>query len=220
MLHIKQAQSKIAELIKADIKDPVMIYALNSGKRLRSAIFADLSRDSSLALAVEYIHTGILLLSDMKNNVQVRRGMPPVHVKYGNVTASLVANRFLIRGCGLIQYMNVSAAVHEHIQSAIEDLMTEDADLCPREAQEKQFARAGRVFSIAFLIYAGTQEAIEIGHSFGICYFLAMSQTQTQNMEKFTDCMKEAVTGFSRLKLWNPTIKEITSYIIAKFDKI
>jgi geranylgeranyl diphosphate synthase type II len=80
-------------------------HALNSGKRLRSMIIwsmAEMARSSNAAehfsLFIEYVHNSSLIVDDLPcmDNDYDRRGVPTVHVKYGEHVAQLMAYNLMI----------------------------------------------------------------------------------------------------------------------------
>jgi geranylgeranyl pyrophosphate synthase len=115
LVHIKQCQSHIRDLIKEDIEQndnfrsvfssPVCMkkiaqYALNSGKRLRPMIIWSMSSGENagrhFSLFIEYIHNSSLIINDLSCNNIERRGIPSVHAKYGECIAQLVAWNLMI----------------------------------------------------------------------------------------------------------------------------
>ncbi len=233
MIHIKKGQGSISGFIKTDIdaaslepkfRDAV-IYSLNSGKRIRSLIagMQQNQNQNDRALSVEYIYTGLMILDDAKINRQTRRGTPSLFVKYGAVTASIIANWLIVRG---LKY--VDPVLRQTVSDIIEEELkfSHDSTLPPREINKHY----GRMFSIAFIVATGSTEedVILAGENYGYCYGLASWQqscttekTMPENQHKqFSAIMKETLTEFTRLKLWTPIVKEITSYILAKFEKI
>lgn len=230
---IKNGQAKISEYIRADMSDaPVkfkdaMIYGLNSGKRIRSLLVLGQPPQKTEALAIEYIHSGLTIMYDMINHKQIRRGMPSLHLKYGCSTAGIVANLLILRG---LKYAG-SDEVTRLTQLALEEMtsFTTDTNAPPRTQIEKIRAHVSRMFVIAFLLSGVTLEiATDIGEAFGFCYYLANRTTAYETdllsdkrlvLEYFTENMKVAVTGFTRHKMWTPLLKELTSYILAKFDR-
>ena len=84
-------------------------YALDGGKFVRPIIALEIGRlmsgqngksndYSSLALAIEYIHSSSLVIDDMSyfDNDFVRRGKPSVHAKYGQAQAEMTALTLLV----------------------------------------------------------------------------------------------------------------------------
>jgi hypothetical protein len=222
MIHIKKGQGSISDFIKTDIdaatlepkfRDAV-IHSLNSGKRIRSLISGV---KEQAALSVEYIYTGLMILNDATTNRQKRRGSPSLFVKYGTVTASLIANWLIVRG---LKYIDPS--VRQTISDLVEEELTYEfkSSLPPRAIK----AHHGRMFVVAFIVATGSTEPdiMLAGENFGYCYGLASSSdTITENHQRqFSALMQETLTEFTRLKLWTPMLKELTSYILAKFEKL
>ena len=147
----------------------------------------------------------------MHQDRAMRRSVETAHRKFGCSVAALVANRFLLRGLNFIRDHEMYAEVSRLTELAIADISAVTENEPPR----KHKSRVGRMFAIAFLVLSGS-EAAAIGEDFGYCYYL--SQTPIKE-NCFTASFTEAVTGLSRMKLWNPVLKEITSYILAKFEK-
>jgi hypothetical protein len=229
---IKNGQAKISEYIRADMSDaPIkfkdaMIYGLNSGKRIRSLLVLPLNKKTE-ALAIEYIHSGLTIMYDMINHKQIRRGMPSLHLKYGSSTAGIVSNLLILRG---LKYAG-SDEVTRLTQLALEEMtsVNTDTNAPPRTQIEKIRAHVSRMFVIAFLLSDLKIEiATDIGEAFGFCYYLANRTIADETdllsdkrlvLDYFTENMKVAVTGFTRHKMWTPLLKELTSYILAKFDR-
>ena len=207
----------------AKVKE-AMIYGLNAGKRIRSLLV--LQNQQKEALAIEYIHSGLTIMFDMINQKQIRRGMPALHLKYGGSTAGIVANLLILRG---LKYVS-SDEIISLTQVAMEEMTTfnTETNAPPRTQIEKIRSHVSRMFVIAFLLSGVTIDiATDIGTAFGFCYYLANRTTADATdvlsdkrlvLEYFTENMKVAVTGFTRHKMWTPILKELTSYILAKFD--
>ncbi len=176
---------------------------------MHSVIF---SENKELAMAVEYIHTALNILRDMHQDRAMRRSVETAHRKFGCSVAAMVANRFLLRGLNFIRDHKMYAEVSRLTEQAIADI----AAVTDNEPKRKYKSRVGRMFAIAFLVCSGQNEAAAIGEDFGYCYYLSQTPMKENG---FTASFTEAVTGLTRLKLWNPVLKEITSYILAKFEK-
>lgn len=106
---IKKEQGVLQEYIKSNIgehiKDKklrdIILYALGDGKRVRPvivmSIYRQLTKTQELpqyvidaALAIEYIHCASLVIDDIMDDDDERRGKPSVHIKYGLTMAQLV----------------------------------------------------------------------------------------------------------------------------------
>lgn len=100
-------------------------YALDGGKFVRPIIALEIGRImssqngksndySSLALAIEYIHSSSLVIDDMSyfDNDFVRRGKPSVHAKYGQAQAEMTALTLLVSaGQNLARQFQSSEAI-------------------------------------------------------------------------------------------------------------
>lgn len=113
--HIKNAQARIKDMIKEDVRsnpnfksifpgivpmNRITTYALNSGKRLRPMIVGSLCgfKNTGFVLFIEYVHNSSLIVDDLPcmDNDTERRGVPTVHVKYGEYMSQLVAYNLMI----------------------------------------------------------------------------------------------------------------------------
>jgi geranylgeranyl diphosphate synthase, type II len=105
----------IAQSMRDDIVGDKMrelcTYALDGGKKLRAAIVLALvnqykptvaSAAEKCALCIEYIHCASLILDDIMDNDEERRGKMATHVKYGVTTAQLAATQLISVGIMLI----------------------------------------------------------------------------------------------------------------------
>ena len=87
---IKQHQNTIRNLIKEELSSrsgkqkTIIEWALNSGKRVRSAIALELTGDSDFALFIEYMHTVNILCYEMHGMIEINhRKAESVNKKYG-----------------------------------------------------------------------------------------------------------------------------------------
>jgi geranylgeranyl diphosphate synthase, type II len=77
-------------------------YAMNSGKRLRPMITLSIQNAAAdphhFGLFVEYVHNSSLIVDDLPcmDNDTERRGLPTLHVKYGEHIAQLTAYNLMI----------------------------------------------------------------------------------------------------------------------------
>jgi len=104
-------------------------YALDGGKFVRPIIALEIGRlmsiqmeksndYSSLALAIEYIHSSSLVIDDMSyfDNDFERRGKPSVHAKYGQAQAEMTALTLLVSaGQNLARQFQESNAISDII---------------------------------------------------------------------------------------------------------
>ena len=107
---IKKEQGVLQEYIKSNISDhikdkklrDIILYALGDGKRVRPviviSIYRQLTKTTELpqyvidaALAIEYFHCASLVIDDIMDDDDERRGKTSVHIKYGLTMAQLVA---------------------------------------------------------------------------------------------------------------------------------
>lgn len=105
--NIKYYQHQMKEHIIKDLENTKSLkeetlYSLNSGKRLRSIIILAMGKNSRVAqqyaLFAEYIHNSSLIIDDLPcmDDDKERRGMPTVHVKYGQSKALLIAYNLIV----------------------------------------------------------------------------------------------------------------------------
>lgn len=218
---IKQGQGLISEFIKADIPTDELrqatIYALNSGKRVRSILVASLIGydDMKQVVSVEYIHTGISILSDMVNNRETRRHQPAMHVRWGHAIASQVANRLIVRGLSFNANSNSnsnltltsssSSSSHMLIDKLITSLKDPDWTSLPqREVILQIKLRYGTLFMLA---------RPDIGELFGMCYSHMSSDIFAENMNKLMQIA-------TKNKLWSPLLKDLVKYLMTKQEKL
>lgn len=91
-------EETITECIPIDFEEPrlqeICAYALRDGKKIRSVItlvVADNELGAYAALGVEYIHAASLILDDIMDKDDVRRGKPTVACRFGVNAAQLAA---------------------------------------------------------------------------------------------------------------------------------
>lgn len=90
------------DAINKNLEDPVSDFVLRGGKRIRPMLFLvcvelfgeDPKKFLDYAVAIELIHNGTLVLDDIEDKAELRRGKPTCHKKFGldtavNVGASL-----------------------------------------------------------------------------------------------------------------------------------
>ena len=210
---IKQGQGLISEFIKADIPTDELrqatIYALNSGKRVRAILAASLIGydDMKQVVSVEYIHTGICILSDMVNNRETRRHQPAMHVRWGHAIASQVANRLIVRGLSFNAHLNLTSPLTSHmlIDKLITSLKDPDWTSLPqREVILQIKLRYGTLFMLA---------RPDIGELFGMCYSHISSDIFAENMNKLMQIA-------TKNKLWSPLLKDLVKYLMTKQEKL
>lgn len=211
---IKQGQGLISEFIKADIPTDELrqatIYALNSGKRVRAILAASLIgyNDMKQVVFIEYIHTGISILSDMVNNRETRRHQPAMHVRWGHAIASQVANRLIVRGLSFNANLPLNLPLPLPLTS-IDKLITslKDPDwssLPQREVILQLKLRYGTLFMLA---------RPDIGELFGMCYSHMSSDIFAENM----NILMQIAT---KNKLWSPLLKDLVKYLMTKQENL
>ena len=110
MTHVKKEQKVIQNSIKENItkyvKDKklkeILFYVLEDGKKVRpiivTSIYKQLTNSTEIpdyimdaALAIEYIHTASLIIDDIMDDDNYRRGKEALHYKYNLTIAQLAA---------------------------------------------------------------------------------------------------------------------------------
>lgn len=90
--------ARIREVASRKLKDDYLVQLLMRGKRLRAGLLSlvfestsgkDLNGTVDLACAVELAHSASLIIDDMLDEDEMRRGMPTVHVTEGQKRAML-----------------------------------------------------------------------------------------------------------------------------------
>ena len=209
---IKQGQGLISEFIKADIPTDELrqatIYALNSGKRVRAILAASLIGydDMKQVVSVEYIHTGISILSDMVNNRETRRHQPAMHVRWGHAIASQAANRLIVRGLSFNANLPLPLTLPlPLIDKLITSLKDPDWSSLPeREVILQIKLRYGTLFMCA---------RPDIGELFGMCYSHMSSDIFAENMNKLIQIA-------TKNKLWSPLLKDLVKYLMTKQENL
>ena len=209
---IKQGQGLISEFIKADIPTDELrqatIYALNSGKRVRAILAASLIGydDMKQVVSVEYIHTGISILSDMVNNRETRRHQPAMHVRWGHAIASQAANRLIVRGLSFNANLPLPLTLPlTLIDKLITSLKDPDWSSLPeREVILQIKLRYGTLFMCA---------RPDIGELFGMCYSHMSSDIFAENMNKLIQIA-------TKNKLWSPLLKDLVKYLMTKQENL
>src|SRR5512137_2161287 len=89
---------KICEVARGKLKDEYLVQMLARGKRLRAGLLSlvfestcskKFTETLDLACAVELAHSASLIIDDMLDEDELRRGMPTVHVTEGQKRAML-----------------------------------------------------------------------------------------------------------------------------------
>ena len=81
--------------INKNFRDPIKDFVLRGGKRIRPILFFavldNLKKNPldflEIAIALELAHNGTLVLDDIEDGAEKRRGKPTTHIKYGLDTA-------------------------------------------------------------------------------------------------------------------------------------
>ena len=105
---------------------------LSAGKRIRPLLMMLIARDLGrsaagmldAACAVEMVHAASLVLDDMPcmDNALLRRGRPPVHLRFGEDVAILASISLLSRAFGLVAAApTISAGARARMGSALAD---------------------------------------------------------------------------------------------------
>jgi hypothetical protein len=216
---IKQGQGLISEFIKTDIPTDELrqatIYALNSGKRLRAILAASLIGydDMKQVVFVEYIHTGISILSDMVNNRETRRRQPSMHVRWGHAIASQVANRLIVRGLSF-NSSNLTSNSTSHSTSHLTMIIIDKliASLrypdWPSLPQREVIVQIKLLYGTLFMLARP-----DIGELFGMCYSHMSSDIFAENMNKLMQIA-------TKNKLWSPLLKDLVKYLMTKQENL
>jgi hypothetical protein len=218
---IKQGQGLISEFIKTDIPTDELrqatIYALNSGKRLRAILAASLIGydDMKQVVFVEYIHTGISILSDMVNNRETRRHQPSMHVRWGHAIASQVANRLIVRGLSfnssnLNSHSHLTSTSTSHLTMLIIDKLIASLKYpdWPSLPQREVIVKIKLLYGTLFMLARP-----DIGELFGMCYSHMSSDIFAENMNKLMQIA-------TKNKLWSPLLKDLVKYLMTKQENL
>ena len=116
------------------LMDAAKQYPFAGGKRMRpamavaccKAVGGDASKAVPLAVAIEYIHNFTLIHDDIMDGDDKRRGMPTVHVGYGEPTAILAGDALFAKAYQIIADLDVPAEnmrdVLRYVAQAVWDL--------------------------------------------------------------------------------------------------
>lgn len=189
-------------------QQPLMISALDGGKRVRSmiALHADAGiKSTKMALVIEYLHTHQLLLRAFTNQHHSIRGNK---IKLSTCVL-LLLDYLKNKAINLFEQINPS----ERLRAVFTQVCTIDMNSIPISLNNYQCERKQRynalkiadittaqLFKLAFASYAQFINPVQlqiyeqIGHSFGICYHV-ISVLKINNTS-------------SSIKLWQGTIVE------------
>jgi len=116
------------------LMDAAKQYPFAGGKRMRpamavaccKAVGGDGSKAVPLAVAIEYIHNFTLIHDDIMDGDEKRRGMPTIHVGYGEPTAILAGDALFAKAYQIIANLDVPAEnmrdVLKYVAQAVWDL--------------------------------------------------------------------------------------------------
>lgn len=84
--------------LQKNLNDPIRDFVLRGGKRIRPLLFIltlkafhiDYKKHLDIAVLIEIVHNGTLVLDDIEDNGELRRGKPTCHKKFGLDTATNV----------------------------------------------------------------------------------------------------------------------------------
>lgn len=182
-----------------------MIYSLKGGgKRLRPLLLlAILNADSSksmkkgstVAVALEYIHTYSLIHDDLPamDNDDLRRGQPTSHIKFDEATAILAGDALLTDAFGLIaedeklknkqkvqliSQLSTAAGSYGMVSGQLGDMQSENKTISLEKMKEIHEYKTGRLFvfaaQAASVIAEFNEELksllIDFATSFGVLY--------------------------------------------------
>lgn len=152
------------------LRDIFEYTLLSSGKLLRPVIvgiFADSFNLKSqiidnLKLAIEMIHAASLIHDDLPglDNDEIRRGLPTVHLKFGEGRAILAGDLMLVKALNLFK-KNEFISVHDSAL-IIELLIAAQCALCEGQAAELELKLNSSSRLQKLLTKGGKQEAISI----------------------------------------------------------
>ena len=118
---LKVIEARLIEVVNADpesVAAPMKAMLSAGGKRLRPqlAFLAstlgerhDPNRAATLASVLEFIHNATLVHDDLVDESPLRRGMPAVHVGYGEQVAVRVGDYYFGRAAGLLASLGNTA---------------------------------------------------------------------------------------------------------------
>ncbi|ARF09951.1 polyprenyl synthetase [Indivirus ILV1] len=114
-----EIQNAIEENLNTTVEDKklreILFYVLSNGKKVRPIIFTSIYKKinnqenipkhiMNCALAVEYIHTASLIIDDIMDDDDDRRGKQALHIKYNLSIAQLAAILLFSLGINNIQW--------------------------------------------------------------------------------------------------------------------
>ena len=182
-----------------------MLYSLKGGgKRLRpllllSVLKADskknMKRGSTVAVALEYIHTYSLIHDDLPamDNDDLRRGQPTSHIKFDEATAILAGDALLTDAFGLIaedpklksrqkvkliSKLSLASGSDGMVSGQLGDMQSENKEISLEKLNKIHEFKTGKLFTFAAQAAAIIGEfdeemeelLVEFGTSFGILY--------------------------------------------------
>jgi geranylgeranyl pyrophosphate synthase len=97
--------------VNANLNLPIRDFVLRGGKRLRPVLFmqtlelfgVDYKKYKDFAVSIELLHNGTLILDDIEDDGELRRGKPTCHRKFGIDTAVNVGGALYIMPLMILQ---------------------------------------------------------------------------------------------------------------------
>jgi geranylgeranyl diphosphate synthase, type II len=221
--NIKKYQQRIEKYIDEDLNEStskypglhrMCVYAISGGKKIRSVIMLSIADRSdradaiSSAVALEYLHDASLILDDIHDKDDYRRGRKSVHKIFGISKAQMCALYLIGRAGKLMQFANAKRSneltifiydiLFEKLRGLIEgqyiDVSNEFANNSNEQIMHK---KTGTMFEISFILgwtlavsRVPTEEEL---HDLQLCAELFGQIFQIA--DDFEDIVKDARTG-------------------------
>lgn len=195
-----------------------ILYALNSGKRIASIICGALSTwtcPNDCLLAIEFIHTSQILISDMYTKQQTRRTKECFYIKYGDILTYKLSAWFQHQALKRLPNLN------EHICNALSYdliLMNEPADfvITQRKMFESKLClcRAkSRLFQAAFSINKLSNPYA--GEILGTMFYATMMIDPKELVNTAQNMLTDLMFNYPS-KNWPTEIREMVQTILSK----
>lgn len=221
MRSFKKGQVKLRGILKtflsqvADKKDYEMIlYALNSGKRIATILFASLSHwkcSNDSLLAIEFLHTSQVLISDMLTKQLTRRTKEAFYLKFGVCETYRMAAWFQHQALKRLHVMN------EYIYKALSyEFFVSGTAETQREAYElnmKLCKAKSRLITAVFSMHEGVSPYA--GELLGTLYYAVLKVEPKELVNTAQNYLTDLMYNFPS-KHWPLEIKEMVQSILSK----
>ncbi len=122
---------------------------------------------ATLSAAIELIHSYTLIIDDIQDDDDLRRGEPATHIKYGLNLSLLAASRLLFEGVSILHSQTqldaslITALLRQLHAGQEADILSDNPDTIPATADALDFifrGKTGALFELALLAGCGNTQ--------------------------------------------------------------